>query len=67
MGILWENYDVKTVDYFSCDLDIFDGSIGCPTNVHADEFVFLLSQVRSKVIAFFVKYLLKLNSSCDCN
>ena len=27
----------KKVDFFSCDFDIFYGSIGCATKFHADE------------------------------
>ena len=28
--------------FFSCDFDIFDGSIGCATKFHADEISFFL-------------------------
>ena len=52
----------KKVDFYSCDFDIFYGSIGCATKFHADEIYFFLSiSFRSKVIAFFVKKLPKLN------
>ena len=39
----WENYDFiekkkcKKVDFFSCDLKIFDGIIGCATKLHAND------------------------------
>ena len=52
----------KKVDFFCCDFDIIDGSIGCATKFHADEIYFILSiSVRLKVIAFFAKNLSKLN------
>ena len=55
-------YFWKKVDFFSCDFDIFYGSIGCATQFHADEISFFLSiSFRSKVIAFFAKKFPKLN------
>ena len=65
---LWENYDFIEINFsnkvvfFSCDFDMFDGSIECATKFHGDEFFLFFSiSVRSKVIAFFVQNLLKLN------
>ena len=55
-GDFVENFFETKVDFFSCDFDMFYGSIGCATKFHADEiyfFSFYLSS--SKVIAFFVK------------
>ena len=46
---------------FFAILIFFDSSIGCTTKFHADEIVFKSYNVRSKVITFFVKNLLKLN------
>ena len=52
----------KKVDFFLAILKIFDGTTGCATKFHANEIYFFLSIfVRSKVIAFFVKNLPKLN------
>ena len=61
-----ENHDFienncKKVDFFSCDFYIFDGTIGCATKFHTNKFYFFSIFVRSKVIAFFVKNLPKLN------
>ena len=60
---LVKNIVGKTFFFFFCYLDIFDGSIGCATKFHTEEihFFFLSTSVRSKVIAFFVKNLPKLN------
>ena len=55
--------------FFSCDFDIFDGSIGCATKFHADEIsLFLSISVRSKVITFFCQKFAKVEHTiCDCN
>ena len=62
----WENYDfiekqiVKKLIFFLAILKFV--SLGCATKFHANEIYFFLSIfVRSKVIAFFVKNLPKLN------
>ena len=61
MAILLK-YFGKKGDFFSCDLDIFYGSIGCATKFHAEEIYFFLSiSFGSKVIGFFVKKLPDLN------
>ena len=61
-GDFVENILGKKVDFFSCDFDIFYGSIGCTMKFHANEIYFFLSiSFGSKVIAFFVKKLPKLN------
>ena len=49
----------KKVDYFFCNFDIFDGSIGCATKLHTNNF-FSIS-IRSKVIVFLVQNSPKLN------
>ena len=43
MAILLK-YFGKKVDFFSCDFDIFYGSIGCATKFHADE-IFIYNQI----------------------
>ena len=62
-------YFGKKVDFFSCDFDIFYGSIGCATKCHADEIHFFLSiSFGSKVIAFFCQKVAKVEHTiCDCN
>ena len=50
----------KKVDYFSCDFDIFDGSIGCATKFHADKisfffFLYLSDQSYSVFCEKFAK------------
>ena len=65
LKIFWEK-----VNFFSCDFDIFYGSIGCATKFHADEISFFLSiSFGSKVIAFFVKKKVAKveHTICDCN
>ena len=42
-GDFVENILRKKVDFFSCDFDIFYGSIGCATKFHDDEISFFLS------------------------
>ena len=39
-GDFVENILKKKVEFFSCDFDIFYGSIGCATKFHADEIYF---------------------------
>ena len=52
----------KKLIFFLAILTFFYGSIGCATKFHADEIYFFLSiSFGSKVIAFFVKKLPKLN------
>ena len=61
MAILLKIFWEKKI--FSCDFDTFYGSIGCATKFDADDisFFFVSISFGSKVIAFFVKKLPKLN------
>ena len=73
IGSFWKNGDlVKNIlgrsYFFSCDFDIFYGSIGCATKFHANEISFFLSiSVRSKVVAFLSKFDKVEHTICDCN
>ena len=58
--LLKKNCKKKFV-FFSCDFKIFNGTIGCATKFHANKIYFFSIFVRSKVIAFIVKNLPKLN------
>ena len=60
MAILLKIF-LEKVDFFLAILTFFYGSIGCATNIHADVIFFLSISFSSKVIAFFVKKLPKLN------
>ena len=62
MAILLKNIFGKKLIFFLAILTFFYGSIGCTTKFHANEISFFLSiSFCSKVIAFFVKKLPKLN------
>ena len=59
----------KKGDFFSCDFDIFYGSIGCATKFHADEisfFSFYLFLIKS-YIAFCQEVAKVEHTICDCN
>ena len=68
-GDFVENILGKKVGFFLAILTFFYGIIGCATKFHADEISFFLSiSFGSKVIAFFVKKLPKVEHTiCDCN
>ena len=59
----------KKVDFFSCDFDVFYGSIGCATKFHADEiyfFSFYLFLIKSYSV-FCQKVAKVEHTICDCN
>ena len=68
MAILLKIF-LKKVDFFPCDFDIFDGSIGCATKFHADEisfFSFYLFLIKSYSV-FCQKVAKVEHTICDCN
>ena len=69
MAILLKIFFWKKVDFFSCDFDIFYGSIGCETKFHADEissFPFYLFLIKSYSV-FCQKVAKVEHTICDCN
>ena len=59
MAILLKIFWEKSL-FFPYDFNIFEDSMGCAAKFHADEIsIFLSISVRSKVIAFLIKKLLK--------
>ena len=40
MASFFKKYFGNKADFFSCNFDIFYGSIGCATKFHADEIIF---------------------------
>ena len=59
----------KEIDFFSCDFDIFYGSIGCATKFHAHEiyfFSFYLFLIKSYSV-FCQKVAKVEHTICDCN
>ena len=59
----------KKVDFFSCDFDIFDGSIGCATKFHADKISFIsFYLLLIKSYSVFCQKVAKVEHTiCDCN
>ena len=69
MAILLKIFWKKKVDFYSCDFDIFYGSIGCATKFHADEisfFSFYLFLIKSYSV-FCQKVAKVEHTICDCN
>ena len=68
-GDFVENILEKKLIFFSCDFDIFYGSIGCATKFHADEiyfFSFYLFLIKSYSV-FCQKVAKVEHTVCDCN
>ena len=68
MAILLKIF-LEKVDFFSCDFDIFDDSIGCATKFHDDEisfFSFYLFLIKSYSV-FCQKVPKVEHTLCDCN
>ena len=68
MAILMK-YFGKKVDFFSCDFDIFYGSIGCAMKFNADEiyfFSFYLFLIKSYSVSCQKVDKVE-HTMCDCN
>ena len=68
-GDFIENIFGKTLNFFPCDFDIFDGNIGCATKFHSDEisfFSFYIFLIKSYSV-FCQKVAKVEHTICDCN